>query len=110
MTVEKDLGPKRGMARHLDGDVSPVRIHDVERIVMDEGSLGFQVPNHPGAGSLYVPHRGYCAAHQNQEHSADAGVLFEMFFGDLMFAFITAAESLGRNRESRGREAAGRRN
>jgi hypothetical protein len=60
---------------------------------------------------LFTSHnRGYCAAHQNQELSADAGVLFEMFFGDLMFAFITAAESLGRNRESRGREAAGRRN
>jgi hypothetical protein len=29
MTVENDLCPKQGMARHLDDDVSPVRIHDV---------------------------------------------------------------------------------
>src|SRR6266576_5042577 len=91
MTVENDLCSKRGMASHLDGDVSPLRIHDVERIVIDEGSLGFQVLNHPGVGPLYVPHRGYRSAHQNQEQSANAGVLFEMFFGDQMFAFFTAA-------------------
>jgi hypothetical protein len=36
MTVEDDLCPKRLMARHLDNDVAPLRIHDVERVIVDE--------------------------------------------------------------------------
>jgi hypothetical protein len=63
----------------------------VEPIVIDEGSLGFQVLNHTGAVSLHVPHRGDRSAHQNQEQSTNAGVLFELFFGNQMVAFFTAA-------------------
>ena len=39
MTVEDDLRPKRGMARHLDHDVAPLRVHNVERVVIDESGL-----------------------------------------------------------------------
>ena len=43
MTVQHDLRAERWMPRHLDRDVSPIGINDVERIVIDECSLGFQI-------------------------------------------------------------------
>jgi hypothetical protein len=41
MTIEENLGPERRMARHLDGQVAPVRVHDVKGIVTNEGAFGF---------------------------------------------------------------------
>ena len=41
MAVEHDLRAKRRMTGHLDGDVSPVRVQDVERVVIDKSPLGF---------------------------------------------------------------------
>ncbi len=41
MAVEHDLCTKRGMARHLDGDMAPVGVQDVEGVVIDVAWLGF---------------------------------------------------------------------
>jgi hypothetical protein len=65
MTIEENLGPERRMARHLDGQVAPVRVHDVKGIVTNEGAFGFQIHNHAALGPLNVPHRGWRPADQN---------------------------------------------
>jgi hypothetical protein len=45
VTVQNDLGTERRMSRHLDRDMAPVGIHDVERIMVDERLPGFKVLN-----------------------------------------------------------------
>jgi len=58
MTVQHDLRAERWMPRHLDRDVSPIGIDDVERIMIDEHSLGFQMANYSTFVSLHFPDRG----------------------------------------------------
>jgi len=59
------------MPAHLDRDVPPLGIPDVERIVIDERHrvLAVDIANFPGFGVLHFPHRRPCFGHQNQEHS-----------------------------------------
>jgi len=46
--VEDDLGAERRVPGHLDGQVSPDRVHDVERVVVHERRLLLQIADHPG--------------------------------------------------------------
>ena len=46
MAVENDLRTEGRMAGHLDRDMAPVRIQDVERVVVDVAALRFQVADH----------------------------------------------------------------
>jgi len=55
MAIQHDLCSERGMAGQLKSDMSPVGIHDVEGIVIDESSLGFQVLDDPLFGPPNFP-------------------------------------------------------
>ena len=46
------------MTGHLDGDASPVRIDDVERVMIDERPLGVGMANNSLTESLQLPHCG----------------------------------------------------
>ena len=91
MTVEHDLRAKGGMARHLDGEVSPVGIHDVKGVVVNKGPLGLQVLDDPLAGPLHLPERGHGPTHQHQEHAANIGIFLQMCFGDFVLSFFAVA-------------------
>jgi hypothetical protein len=47
VAVEDDLGAKGWMPGHFDRQVSPLRVHDVEGVVVDEGPFLGQVAQHP---------------------------------------------------------------
>jgi hypothetical protein len=46
VAVEDDLRAKRRVTGHLDGDVAPLWVEDVERVVIDVRPLLFQVLDH----------------------------------------------------------------
>jgi hypothetical protein len=91
MAVKHDLCTKRGMTRDFDGEVSPVGILDVERVVIDIAELGLQVLNETAVGSLNHPYSGYGSRHQNQEDPADSRIVLEMLRSNFMLVFFTAA-------------------
>ena len=55
MAVQDHLSPEGWVSRHLDGDVAPVGVHYVERVVVDEGLLLGQVDQNPALGPAHVP-------------------------------------------------------
>src|SRR5712691_1300784 len=59
MAVPNDLCSKRRVPAHLDRDVPPLFIPDVERIVIHErhGVLTMNIPDLAGLGLLHCPHR-----------------------------------------------------
>jgi hypothetical protein len=89
--VEDDLGAERWMPGHLDGHVSPLRVQDVEGVVVDEGPLLDQVAQHPAGRAGDLPDRGHRARHEDQEHSAIHPVGGQVLLGDLVLAFPALA-------------------
>src|SRR3954449_10336478 len=65
MPVEDDLRPERWMPGHLDGHMSPLRIQDVEGVVVDEGPLLDQVAQHATGRAGDLPDRGHRARHED---------------------------------------------
>lgn len=59
MAIQNDLRTERRMAGHLDGDVPPVGIYDMEGIVVNEDSFRFEVADDAAARSLNLPADGY---------------------------------------------------
>ena len=65
--------PRGGLDKHYlrimeelgEGQVAPVRVHDVKGIVTDEGAFGFQIHNYAALRSLNVPLGGWRSADQN---------------------------------------------
>src|SRR5713226_7855664 len=88
--VQDDLRAERGMAGHLDGDVAPVGVHDVEGLVIHVWQLVGQVDATP-ARALDIPDRGYRAGDQDHEQPTADGVLGEIVLGDVMLALPAAA-------------------
>ena len=91
MAVEDDLRPERWMPGHLDGHVSPLRVQDVEGVVVDEGPLLDQVAQHPAGRAGDLPDRGHRARHQDQEHPAIHPVGGQVLLGDLVLALPALA-------------------
>ena len=81
------LSTERRMPGHLDRQVAPVGVHDVERVVVDERLLLGQVQDHPGLRAAHVPHRCRRAGDQDHEHPRPHRVLGQVFLGDLVLAF-----------------------
>ncbi len=54
MPVQDNLGTKRWMTTHLDGDVTPLRIHNVEGVVVDIRLLLLE-KDAAGTGTVHVP-------------------------------------------------------
>src|SRR4029450_2893122 len=65
--VENDLSTEGRMPGHLDSDVSPFRVHNVKRVMIDESSFGFEILDDATGRALHIPNRGYRTTHQNQK-------------------------------------------
>ncbi len=92
VAVEDDLRPERRMSGHLDRQMPPLRVHDVKRVVVDEGPLLGQVPDHPAVRRAgHLPHRRHRARHHDQEHPRTHRVGREVLLGDLVLALAALA-------------------
>jgi hypothetical protein len=87
VAVEDDLGRERWMPAHLDRQVSPGRVHDVEGVVVDELPGLLQVADRPGPlGPLHLPYRCRSTSHQDQKHADPNRMVAEVVLGDPVFA------------------------
>ncbi len=68
MAVEDHLGAEWRVPGHLDHQVPPGWVHDVEGVVVDVLGLLLQVPDDPAGGPLHLPHRCPRPRDQDQEH------------------------------------------
>ena len=73
VAVEDDLGAERWMPSHLDRQVSPGRVHDVERVVVDVLAGLLQVANHSRGRAADLPHRRRRLRGQYEEHPTPTG-------------------------------------
>src|SRR5450759_3088220 len=86
VAVEDDLRSERRMTAHLDRQVSPGRVHDVEGVVVDVLPGLLQVADHPRTRPVDLPHDGRCPGHQDQEHAHTNRVLTQILLGDPVLA------------------------
>jgi len=89
--VEDDLRPERRMPAHLDRHVPEGRVHDVERVVVDELPGLVQVADHSGPGAADLPHGGRRTSYQDQEHAHPDRVIAQVLFGDPVLALLGLA-------------------
>jgi hypothetical protein len=92
VTSEDHLGTERRMPAHLDRQMPPHRVHDVERVVVDELLPLLQVADHPGGGTTDLPHRRRRSSHQDQEHPRSHRVRGQIVLGDPVLALIGLAD------------------
>ena len=91
VAVEDHLRPERRMPAHLDRHVPEARVHDVERVVVDELPGLVQVADPSGPGAADLPHRRRRPRHQDQEHAHADRVLAQVLFGDPVLALLSLA-------------------
>ena len=91
VAVEDDLRGERRMPGHLDRHMAPLRVHDVEGIVIDKGHLLCQIDDHPTPGASDLPHRRRGPRHQDEEHPRSHRVAGQVLLGELMLTLTTLA-------------------
>jgi len=91
VAVADDLGAERRMAGHLDRDVAPLGIHDVERVVVDVGLLLAEVADRAARRAFHLPDRRRRLRHEDQEDTGCDRVSAEVVLGDPVLALAPAA-------------------
>jgi hypothetical protein len=83
VAVEDHLRGKRRVPRHLDRHMTPLRVHDVEAVVIDERPLLRDVADDAaGLRSADLPHARRRLRHQDHEHARAHGVGGQVLPGD----------------------------
>ena len=80
MAVQDHLGAERWMPADADGDMAPVRVQDVEVVVLDILRLTPDVHNRAAFGLLDIPHRGRGAANQDHKHAREVRIGGQILF------------------------------
>ncbi len=89
--IQDDLRAEGRMARHLDGEVPPLRIQDVKGVVLDERFLGPQVAQHAPTRPRHLPHGRDRARNQDQKQPLGRRMVGQVLPGYLVLALIPAA-------------------
>jgi len=85
MSIQDDLCSKGRMAAHLDGDMPPIRVKNVERIVIDKRILPSQVNHCATFGPLHIPNWGRRTSDQDQKYPGVAGFRRKISLSDFVF-------------------------
>src|SRR6201987_50660 len=83
MAIQDDLSGERRMAADLDGQMAPVRIEDMKRVVVDVGHRLFSLDVVFRAD---IPHRRLRPTDQDQKQTLGGCRLGEIFLGKVMLA------------------------
>lgn len=89
MTVQDDLGTERRVRTELDRYVSPIRVHNVEGIMVDVGQRCFLSDIDRPTGELAdIENRGRRTTDQDAKYTPCLRVLKDIALRNLMFAFV----------------------
>src|SRR5260370_25943322 len=83
MAVQDDLSGERRMAADLDGQMAPVRVKDVKRVVVD---IRHRLLSLDVVFRADIPHRRLRPTDQNQKQTLGHRRLGQIFFRKLMLA------------------------
>ena len=86
VAVEDDLRAERRVPGHLDHQVAPGRVHDVEGVVVDVLGLLLQGHDHPARGPPHLPHRRPRPGDQDQEDTRPDAVAGQVLIRDPVLA------------------------
>ncbi len=90
--VQQDLSAERRMPGHLDRQVPPPGVHDVEAVVIDVRTPPGQVADHRAVrGPAHVPHHRRGLGDQDHEHSRSHRMGAQVFLGDQVLALACRA-------------------
>ena len=90
MTVEDHLNIKRRMGTEFDGRMPPLRVQDVERIVIDVRDLGRDVPDLL-LGAMDVENRHGCPSNDDTKDPSEGWIFRDVLFCDFMLLFLFLA-------------------
>jgi len=94
MPVKDNLGSKRGMGTEFDRQVSPLRVQDMEGIMIDVRDFALDVRDSL-LGPVHVENRCGCKSSDDVEDPAEGKVLGQMRFGQFMLLFPLSALDQG---------------
>src|SRR5439155_142466 len=80
--IQNDLGREGRMAGHLDGEVAPLGVSDVEGVVVDIGLLLEQLGDLAAGSLLDLPDRGGGTGDQDQEEAEPDLMSCQVLVGD----------------------------
>ena len=84
VTVQHDLSGKRRVPADFDGEVAPVRIEDMKRVMIDIGHGLLSLDVVVGAD---VPNRRLSATDENEKQPSGDLRLGQVFFRDIVLPF-----------------------
>ena len=88
VSIQQDLGAERRMPGHLDRQVPPLPVHDVEAVVIHVRTLPGQVADHRAIrGPAHIPHHRRGPGDQDHEHSRPHRMRAQVLLGDQVLAF-----------------------
>lgn len=85
MSIQDDLCAERRMTAHLDGDMSPIGVENVERVVVHIRVLSGKVDYFAALGTLHIPNRRWRASNQDQKYADETWIFWKMFLGSFVF-------------------------
>ena len=86
--VQQHLGAERRVPGHLDRQVPPLPVHDVEAVVIDVRALAGQVADHHAVrGPAHIPHHRRGPGHQDHEHPRPHRMGAQILLRDQVLAF-----------------------
>src|ERR1700746_1631687 len=81
--VQQNLRRKRRMTAYFDGHVSPLRVQNMKRVVVD---IRHRLLSLDVVIGVDIPHRRLCPADEAKKQSLRDGGLGEIFLGDAVLA------------------------
>ncbi|MBU2611791.1 MAG: hypothetical protein KJ606_12730 [Chloroflexi bacterium] len=85
MSIQDDLRAERRMTAHLDGDMSPIGVENVERVVVHIRVLSGKVDYFATLGTLHIPNRRRRTSNQDQKYADETGIFWKIFLGNFVF-------------------------